>query len=392
MSTVTCCRGSLGAALAAGQDIWLDGLSRGLLETGELSALVTRAGVSGVTTNPAIFEKAISGSRRYDVHLQALLRNGHRPRSAEECYEALAIEDVQRAADTLAPIYQLSHGRAGFVSLQLRPAYADNVSMSVAEAQHLCAAVRRPNLMIAVPATRAGIVIIQELLASGINVNATLIFSVDIWQAVWRAFCQGLSERLADGSSIERVASVASFFVGSIDTEADTQLAVTEHAQFHRARGNRLARCRGQTALAVAALVYHAYQKALNSSDWRMLERRGAQPQRLLWASMACRLEGQPSTLYAEGLARPDTISTLELGALRALADHRGSTLEVLDPALAAEALAELNALGIPMAPMADRLLAEGVSDLAQAFERLIASLEARRRALLADNPNTVSC
>jgi transaldolase/glucose-6-phosphate isomerase len=365
-----------------GQSIWLDDLSRGLLASGRLAEFVSHAGVCGVTTNPAIFEKAIASSGDYEPQLRELL--GTRPRPSLELYEALAIDDVRQAADLLEARYRESGGRDGYVSLEVQPALAHDARATIAEARRLAATVARPNLMIKVPATPAGLQAITELLAGGISVNATLIFSVKVWGQVWDAFRRGLAERLASGGEVDTLASVASFFVSRIDTEVDRRLTELA-AGASRERQRELSQLQGRAALATAQLVYHDYQQAQESPDWLQLLRRGARPQRLLWASTTCRLPGHGIAGYAESLVQRGTVATLSLDTLLAFAAGELPPPAPIPVEAAAGHWARLAALGIDREVVADELLRDGIRRFAEAFERMLAAISTRRSELLGE-------
>lgn len=357
-----------------GQSVWLDDLSRGLLNSGELAGMVRRGEVSGVTSNPTIFERAIAGSADYDADLARLRRLGL---SGREVYEALVVADVRAAADLLRPVYEATAGADGYVSLEVDPALAHDTAGTVAEARRLWTLVDRPNLMIKIPATGSGIPAITEAVAAGINVNVTLLFSVDRYLAAADAYLRGLERRLEAGEPIDRVVSVASFFVSRVDTKVDAQLQALIAAggeAAERARG-----LLGKAAVANAARAYLRYLALVRSLRFRRLAARGARPQRLLWASTSTKNPAYPDTKYVEELALPATVTTLPRPTLRAFLDHGR-----VAPALGAgedpeQVLGAIGSLGIDLPAVMADLEAEGVAAFARSFEALLRAVDARQ-------------
>ncbi len=362
---------------ALGQSVWLDDLSRALIASGELADMIARRWVSGVTSNPTIFQRAIADSTVYDEEIARLARRGL---SAEKIYEALVIEDIQAVADLLRPVYERTGGGDGFVSLEIDPRLAHETGWTIAEARRLWALIDRPNLMIKVPATAPGIQAVTTLIASGINVNVTLLFAVERYQEAANAFLLGLERRLAAGQPIDHVASVASFFVSRVDTKVDAWLARLPSEQGAQAR-----MLLGRAAVANARVAYRWYQALLASPRFRRLAERGARPQRLLWASTSTKNPQYSDVKYVEELIGPETVTTLPRPTLLAFLDHGRASPALERGAEEAEAvLADLRALGLDLASMMAELETEGVVAFEQSFLALHAAIETRRAEALA--------
>ena len=344
-----------------GQQIWLDNLSRTLLEEGHLARLVADDGVAGVTTNPAIFHKAISGGRYYEDDLATLKQQ---PLSAEARYEALVIPDVQRACDLLAPLHRDSGGSAGYVSLEVSPALAHDADGTVAAGLRLKAAVDRANLLIKVPATQAGLIAIERLIGEGVSVNVTLMFSLAHCEAVGEAYLRGLARLRAAGGDLGGVMSVASLFLSRVDTLVDNLL---------EERGGDQLALRGRSAVAMARLAYEAWQARFHDAGFEDLAAAGARPQFMLWASTGTKNPAYSDLLYVEPLIGADTINTLPDATLDALRDHGriASTLEE-DVEQAAAHFTALAAAGIDLVAVGERLQQEGLAQFEQAFAGLL--------------------
>ena len=356
-----------------GQSIWLDYIRRSLMTSGELGRLIQEAGLRGVTSNPTIFEKAISGSKDYDDALR--VRLGEDPHAAAAVlFEMLAIEDIQKAADAFRPVYESSQGADGFVSLEVSPRLAHDTEGTLAEARRLWTALDRPNVMIKVPATPEGILAIAALIGEGINVNVTLMFSLAHYEAVAQAYLRGL-ERV---SKPRGVASVASFFVSRVDTAVDRKLEEIGTPE-------ALA-LRGQAAVANAKMVYRRFREIFNGESFTALRERGALVQRPLWASTGTKNPAYSDVLYVEELIGADTVNTVPPATLDAFGDHgrvRGSTVEE-GQAGAEETLSRLAKIGIDLDGITENLQADGVSSFAASFEQLLGALEEKRKVLLA--------
>jgi len=361
-----------------GQSPWFDYIRRNLITSGELERLVREEGLRGVTSNPAIFKAAIAGSSDYDSVLGEMVQRGDTPM---QMYEKIAIADIQEAAQILLPVYEASHHKDGFVSLEVSPYLAHDTEGTLAEARRLWKAVGRPNLMIKVPATPAGIPAIRKLIGEGINVNVTLIFAVSAYRQVAEAFLQGLEDRLATGQPIASVASVASFFVSRIDTSVDQILdrRIADSTQADERAA--LQRLLGKSAIANAKIAYELYGKLYGAPRWLALAAAGAQPQRLLWASTGTKNPIYRDVVYVEELIGRDTVNTIPPATWQAFLEH-GVVRETLasDIAGAHETLATLTRHGISLDSVTEELLEAGVKLFADAFDDLLAAVEKRRQ------------
>jgi transaldolase len=369
-----------------GQSVWYDGLRRGLLTSGELARLVVEDGLKGLTTNPAIYEKAIGSTRDYDAELAPLLSRSDL--DAKAIYEQLAIHDIQAAADLLRPVYEASGGRDGFVSLEVAPAAARDEGATLEEARRLWAALGRRNAMIKVPGTPEAVPAIRRLLAEGVNVNVTLLFSRAAWASVAEAHLAALEERAARHEPLSGVASVASFFVSRIDTLADAllgELCANAVSEELRARAEALL---GRVAIANAKLAYQDWRALVAAPRWARLAALGAQPQRLLWASTSTKNPRYRDVVYVESLIGPETVDTVPPATFDAFRDHGRvrPTLE-RDVAGARRTMAELADLGISIDAITDRLLDEGVRLFAEPFGKLLSTIEAHRAATAGEHP-----
>ncbi|MGZ8483158.1 MAG: bifunctional transaldolase/phosoglucose isomerase [Candidatus Binatia bacterium] len=356
---------------AQGQSIWLDYIRRNLIRSGELKRMVDDDGIRGVTSNPTIFEKAIAGSTDYDEALRAMLaRDGNA--DVEKLYEPLAIEDIQMAADVLRPVYDASHGDDGYVSLEVSPHLAHDTAGTIAAAKRLRAAVDRPNLMIKVPATPAGIPAIEQLIADGLSINVTLMFSMSHYEAVAHAYVKGL-ERCATPAT---VASVASFFVSRVDSAVDNELA-----KIGTAEAQAMA---GKIAIANSKVVYRRFMEIFHGEGFASLRSRGARVQRPLWASTGTKNPAYSDVLYVENLIGPETVNTLPPDTINAFRDHGkipGATVKTgFDDADAA--LATLAKLGISLDKITEKLQVDGVASFSASFDQLMAALEKKRQAM----------
>ena len=359
-----------------GQSVWYDNVRRGLLTSGELRRLIEQ-GVTGLTSNPTIFEKAIAGSTDYD---EALLSLAQDQKSTQEIYEALAVEDIQAAADLLRPVYDRTGGDDGYASLEVSPALAHDTDGTVAEGRRLFAAVGRPNVMIKVPATPEGIPAVRRLIGEGININVTLIFSLDAYAQVRAAYVAGLEELARSGGDVRKVASVASFFVSRVDTAVDSLL---DEAM----RGGRqgLKSLQGKAAIANARLAYQAFKSTFHGERFAALRGRDARVQRPLWASTGTKNPAYSDVLYVESLIGPQTVNTVPPATLTLFLEHGrvGATLdqEGQEAALVVEALTEA---GISMEAITATLLADGVKSFADSFTMLLENIEEKEARLLA--------
>src|SRR4051794_20188704 len=354
----------------AGVSIWLDTLSRELLDSGEFAELIAESAVTGATSNPAIFAKAITGSDRYDRQLHAAVASG--VSDPRELFFELALDDVRRAADLLRATYDASDGRDGFVSFECTPDLADDTAATIGQALELWRRLARPNVMIKVPATEAGIPAIEELTARGVNVNITLLFAVARYEQVIDAYVAGLERRVSAGEPVDAISSVASFFVSRVDTKADALLPAESPL-------------RGRLAVANAHLAYGRYRERFADERWRALAAAGARPQRPLWASTGTKDPAYSDVLYVEELIAPGVVNTMPEATLRAFADH-GQAACVLSESTAAaeETLAAARDAGVDLAAVTAQLEREGVQSFCASYQELIERIETRLREPLA--------
>jgi transaldolase len=348
----------------AGVSIWLDTLSRDLLQSGEFATLIGDFSVTGATSNPTIFAKAITGSDLYDGELRDLAAGGER--DLQELFFALALDDVREAARELRPTFDASGGRDGYISFECTPDLADDTEATIAQATDLWRRLDLPNVMIKVPGTAAGLPAIEELTRRGLNINITLLFSLERYEQVIDAYLRGLSARVDQGEPIDEIASVASFFLSRIDTKVDAQLPP----------GSPL---RGQVAIASARVAYQRYVASFTGDDWDRLAALGASRQRPLWASTGTKNPEYSDTLYVVELVGPDVISTVPDQTLHAFADH-GRVERTLDadPAGAARTLADAAAAGIDLAAITAELEREGVRAFCDSYRELLESIQGR--------------
>lgn len=351
-----------------GQSVWLDDISRGLVSSGELARLIKDDGVAGITSNPVIFEHSIRESRDYDSDIDRLRERGVASLAA---YETLVLQDIRMAAEAFRPLYDGSGGQAGFVSLEVSPHLARDVSGTIEEARRLWRELDRPNVFIKVPGTREGLTAIGELTAEGINVNVTLLFSVARYLSVADAYMRGLERRVGNRQPIDRLRSVASFFLSRIDAAVDPRL--------REARTERASLLTGRTATACAAVAFAAFKTVTSSARWQEISRRGGAPQKLLWASTGTKDPAYSDVKYVEELVSPDTIITLPRKTLDAFREH-GRPAPALERNLAAaqEALKELPAHGIDLDAVSDELEEQGIRLFVEAFDKLQATLRKR--------------
>jgi transaldolase/glucose-6-phosphate isomerase len=361
------------ALAAAGQAVWLDYLHPDLMESGELARLIEDDGVTGLTSNPSIFEKAIGDGDTYDARIADLVARGRK--TPTEIFEALAIADIQAAADVFRPTFNRQGGRDGFVSMEVSPKLAADTEGTIAEAKRLWAAVDRPNLMIKVPGTPQGVPAIQALIAQGINVNVTLLFSRDAYQAVAEAHIAGLEAFKAAGGDLHKVHGVASFFVSRIDTAIDK--AIDEQLETaDSAVARRLKAVRGKVAIANAKMAYQDFLQLAATPRWQALETAGASPQRLLWASTGVKDPTYPELLYAEALVGPETVDTLPPKTLDAFREHGRVRASLIDDVAGARSvLGEADTLGLDLDAVTTKLVDDGVDLFAKAFETLLAAV-----------------
>jgi len=361
-----------------GQSVWLDFLSRGWLQSGELARRIGADGVTGVTSNPAIFQKAIEGSQDYAPAIaEQAKRAGLSPK---QIFEALAVRDVQEAADVLRPVYDETGGADGFVSLEVAPDIALDTRASIEEGRRLWREVGRPNLMIKIPGTAEGLPAIRELLGEGINVNITLLFARSTYEKVAEIYLEALEGRLARGESVQSVASVASFFVSRIDTAVDALLA--ERAKKAKERELlELESLEGTVAIANAKLAYQSFRDLFSGPRWLALAAAGARPQRVLWASTGTKNPSYSDVLYVEELIGRDTVNTMPPETLAAYRDH-GRPRPSLETGVeeARQVLEQLERAGISLDEVTDELVIDGVQKFSEPYSRLLTAIERRLR------------
>lgn len=354
-----------------GQSIWYDNIQRKLLENGELARMISEGEIYGVTSNPSIFNNAIAKSDDYDSQLLPLVAEG---KSALEIFEALAVADIQAGCDLFADLYSETNGQDGYVSLEVNPNLAHDTDGTVAEAKRLWERVDRPNLMVKIPATLAGIPAIEQAIASGINVNVTLIFSIERYEMVMEAYLKGLEARLAAGKPIARIASVASFFVSRMDSKVDKRL---EGLAGEKPAAADLT---GKAAIANAKLAYQKFIEVFGTDRFEKLASEGGRYQRPLWASTSTKNPTYPDTLYVDTLIGANTVNTVPPKTLAAFLDHGMVENTIGDDLVAQKAVLEgLEDLGVSVRQVTDELEEEGVSSFIQAFTDLLSVIESRK-------------
>ncbi len=353
-----------------GQSLWYDYITRDLMASGELSQLIMKDGLRGMTSNPTIFEKAIAGSRLYDDDIRRLSEQG---RTAGQIFEALSVADVQGACDAFLPLYGHSNRADGFVSLEVSPTLANDSDGTIQEARRLWEAVARPNAMIKIPGTRAGLPAITRCIAEGINVNVTLLFSIERYAEVVEAFLAGMEARLEDDLPIQDVASVASFFVSRVDGKVDPLLDKLPRA----------AALRSTIAIANAAVAYSIFERTLETRRWQRLAHAGARPQRPLWASTSTKDPRLPDVYYVEALVAPQTVNTLPPETFAAYRDHGEPAVRIYESVATAPArLDALRAAGIDLTAITRELEEEGVAKFAASHAAVLAGIDAKTGAL----------
>jgi transaldolase len=355
---------------AEGVSIWLDTLSRDLLDTGGFAELIRDWAVTGATSNPTIFAQAITGSDRYDEQLRKLVASGQR--DSQELFFTIALDDVSAAARLLRPAYERSHGSDGFISFECTPDLADDTEATITQATSLWQRLDQPNVMIKVPGTEAGLPAIEELIRRGVNVNVTLLFSIERYQQVIDAYLRGLAARADEGKPVDKIASAASFFLSRIDTKVDALLAVDSPL-------------RGQMAIASARVAYQRCQAKFTGREWERLRELGAKPQRPLWASTGTKNPDYSDVRYVSELIGPGVINTMPDQTLRAFGDH-GQAARTLpaNPGAAEETLAAAAAAGINLADVTAQLEREGVRSFCDSYHQLLECIERKLTAGIA--------
>jgi transaldolase len=366
-----------------GQSFWLDNLGRRMIQNGDLARRVTQEGLRGITSNPAIFNQAISGSAEYDADIRSFAAAGL---SVEDIYERLTVADVQAACDALRPVFDTSEGADGYVSLEVSPHLANQTGETLDQACRLNAEVERPNLLIKIPGTPAGVPAIRQALFEGVNVNVTLLFSIDAYEAVADAYLDALEGRLDAGRGVDDMASVASFFLSRIDSLTDKRLQeLVESAG--GSPTDEIKALFGQAAVANGKLAYRSFLRILESDRWLRLAEHGARPQRMLWASTSTKNPAYHDVKYVEPLIGPHTINTMPESTVQAFEDH-GTVADTVALGIdeAKQTMAELARVGVDFGAITKQLLEEGVEKFVLPYDALLENLAQRRDALLTES------
>jgi transaldolase len=363
-----------------GQSVWYDNIDRAQLASGQFKKMLDEDGVVGVTANPTIFEKSISAGHAYDQQITELVKEG---KSSNEIYEAVVISDIRTVADLLRPIYDSTEGKDGYVSLEVSPELAHDTQGTINEAERFWKMVDRPNLMIKIPATPEGIPAIYETLRKGINVNITLIFSLNSYRDVADAYLRALEDRNGEGEDISTLASVASFFVSRVDTLVDKLLDDKIKATSDAAEQQKLKGLQGKAAIANARLVYQDFKRIFSTPRFESLKHAGAHVQRPLWASTSTKNPAYRDVLYAEELVGPDTVDTMPLETIVNFRDHGKTRHSIEDDIAGAKAtLDALENVGISYQQITQQLQDEGVKKFADSFHQLFAGIESKRQTI----------
>ena len=365
-----------------GQSVWLDTLSRKLINSGELKRLIDEEGLSGITSNPSIFQKAISGSNEYDLSLQRLLEQG--ARDEKELFLGLAFEDISTSADMLRPTYQVTGGRDGFVSIEVSPDLAYDTGATIAEARRLFSALNRKNVLVKVPGTKQGLPAIEQLTSEGVNVNVTLLFSVERYEEVIEAYFRGLEQRVSKGQPIHEITSVASFFVSRVDTLTDQLLETRLSSATSKAEKDKMASLFGKAAVANAKIAYKEYKNIFSGKRFLTLKKKGGLIQRILWGSSGTKNPKYSDIKYVEELIAPDSINTMTEASIKAFRDHGQAKITIGDHLEEAERLfKELRSVGIEIKDVTEQLESEGVKLFSDSFFSLLREIAHKRDLFL---------
>jgi transaldolase len=355
-----------------GQSVWYDNIRRGLMESGELARMVAAGEIRGVTSNPTIFEKAIAHSGEYDSAIRRLAGQGI---TAAQAYEQLAVEDIRAAADVFRPVYDTSGGLDGYISLEVSPALANNADATVREAVRLYNNIERPNLMVKIPGTAAGVEAVRRAICEGVSVNVTLLFSVARYREVMEAYLGGLEDRIAHGLRVDKIASVASFFISRVDTKVD--LLLDQAFRDLLISEDTLHALRGKAAIANAKLAYQVFAEFFRDPRWVKAASYGARIQRPLWASTSTKDPAYPDTYYVDALIARDTVNTMPPATIDAYRDHGNPALRIDKDLEAARALPqELAQAGIAMEQVTYKLELEGVQAFYKSYEALLNAID----------------
>jgi len=368
-----------------GQSIWYDNIRRGIITSGQLQAMIDNDGLRGITSNPAIFEKAIVDSHDYDQAIKSLVAQGSS--STTEIYESLAIDDIQWALDLMHPVFESTGGRDGYVSFEVAPNLANDTEQTIAYARRVHRTIGRENILIKVPGTPAGMPAIATLIGEGINVNVTLLFAVDAYEACAHAYMEGLEKLAARRGDVAKAASVASFFISRIDTLVDAKLEKLLASTTDPDKRKKIEGLFGKVAVANGKVAYERYHELIASPRWKALAAKGARTQRVLWASTSTKNPKYPKTKYVDELIGRDTVNTIPEETFveyRKSGKPRAALNENWDAQLAEakKILATLEDVGIPMKDVTDELLRDGVQKFVEPFDKLIASIEKKRQLL----------
>lgn len=370
-----------------GQSIWYDNIRRGIITSGQLQGMVDDDGLLGITSNPAIFEKAVVGSHDYDQAIKALVGQG--VASSVDVYERLAMEDIQWAADVMHPVYERTNARDGYVSFEVAPSLANDTKGTVEYARRAWATIGRENVLIKVPGTPEGMAAIQTLIGEGISVNVTLLFAVEAYEACAEAYVSGLEKYVTSGRNPGKVASVASFFISRIDTLVDDRLKALADKATDPAKKQQIEALYGKVATANGVVAYDSYKRITASDRWRALAAKGAQTQRVLWASTSTKNPAYPKTKYVDDLIAPETVNTIPEETFveyrKSGKPHAALAADWAKTLAAAKATMQgLEAVGISMRDVTDTLLKDGIKKFVEPFDTLIDSIEKKRRMLQA--------
>jgi transaldolase len=370
------------ALTAQGTSIWQDDITRGMLKTGKLAETIRDVGIRGLTSNPTIFEKAIAGGPDYDDQIAELLKAGKSP---ESIFEALEVQDIQQACDLFRPLYDSTNAGDGFCSIEVSPDAARDADATRAQARRLWASVDRPNLMVKIPGTMEGAPVVEQMLTEGLNINITLLFSIASYERVALAYVSALEKRIAAGQSVNRISSVASFFVSRVDTLVDKLLDDKIAATSDEAEKAKLTALKGKVAIANAKLAYKKYQDIFEGPRFAPLRAAGAKPQRPLWASTGTKNPAYSDTLYVDTLIGPNTVNTMPEKTIAAFLDH-GTVTRTVDKDLAGarKVFADLAAAGISIDAVTKQLEDEGIASFTKSFESLLSGVESKKNALAA--------
>jgi transaldolase len=366
-----------------GQSIWMDNLSRDLLTSGELAQLITTRGVLGITSNPAIFEKAIAGNAIYDKQIEEGIKAG---KSLNDIYESLIFTDIRQACDILRPVYDKTNGIDGYVSIEVPPTIAADTASTISEARRYYGEIGRPNVMIKIPGTPEGLPAVEQMISEGISVNVTLLFSVTSYvESAW-AYIRGLETRAAKGENISNISSVASFFLSRIDTNIDAKLDHLLKNLPDPTKTEKISALKGKIAIANAKVAYQEYKKIIATDRWQQLAAKGARVQRLLWASTGTKDPSYSDVMYVDGLVGNDTVNTLPPNTIEACADHcdPASRIEAgIDEAYRLIASLKDPDINIDLDSVMDELLIDGIDKFVKPFDSLMKSLDGKVKALM---------